>query len=490
MDQKIRDRSKMGRLNRRPILFIELLSKGALFFIILICAACYYPSLGICDIASSFNRKGLAEMQKGNFREALVYFESAHSSDPSDTNIHKNLSACYHHFALQKSSRKDWSAAIRDEKNALRYDSDNKIIREQLGIFYNNYALEYANKGKYAPAQENLEEALKLSPESETIEINLYNIMLQYADSSYKKKNSFKARKLAKKAIRLKPEVSPAYIFLGNMYYQSDNFTDALKYWKKAIAIEPDNKDLQQRIAKLKRESSVEGDFYSRRRSHFKIRFDKELGPDYAAAISDILEDGRRRVRSEFNLYSDEVIPVIVYSDEQFADVTSMPYWTAGLYDGKIRFKEQDISRGDDAMRRVLYHEYGHAVIYINYGNGVPSWLHEGFAQINEPEQLLSNADKKFLSTYINREGPFSLEQIDSMFGQRENADMARAAYLESRLFLEYLIERYRKHKLKRLFEELKAGKDWHIAIREIYGKSIDRLNSDFRRRLTKILNT
>ena len=427
-------------------------------------------------------------MRNGRYREAIAYLEAAKSSSPENINIKKNLSAAYHRLAVENASNKDLAEAIENERQAVKNDPENNILKEQLSIFYNNYALEYADKGRYDLAQDNLKTALEYFRGSETAKTNLYNITLQYAESALKGKNDFKAMGLAKDAVALFPDNPTAYILAGNICYQQDNFQDALSYWNKAIEINPDNTGLRAKIEKLNRESSVESDFKTSKREHFRIRFERNIDSEYVWTISDILEDARRKLYNEFNLYSDEIIPVIVYTDEQFEKATEMPNWALGFYDGKIRLREQDISGGDKMLVKILYHEYTHAVSYLVYGNNIPAWLHEGFAQANEPEHESFSVERNYLQSRIKEYGRFSLKNLDGMFSRKDDAESIKTPYLESKLFVGYLIENYGISKIKSLFEKLKEGKSEDAVLTEVYSRTPERLDEEFNEHLDKLL--
>jgi len=468
--------TKTGRKLLRPVLLLSIFFTFA------------FTGFVNADVALDLNKQGAEKFKEQKYREAIVYFESAHAADPYNEEIHKNLSFAYHKQALEHADEKDWLNAIGNEKQALRFNNESKIIKEQIGIFYNNYALEFLDKERYDLAINNLREALKHDAGSPTIKTNLYNVLIKEAEDLLKSKNDYKAKSLAKEAISFLPDRADAYIFLGNIFYSQSNFKNAQKNWNKALEIQPDNQDLKELIEKLKREKKVEEHFKIRRRQHFTIHFDKGLGADYAWEISDILDDARRKIRSDYNFSSEEKISVVVYSANQFLAATNAIHWTQGLYDGKIRITEQDISREDTALRRILYHEHAHAVLQILYGANIPVWLHEGFAQYNEPEFKLSSSDKRFLSSYIEANGKFELGKLDGMFSEKDDHDVLRAAYLLSRLFFEYLVDEYRIFKTKRLFEELKNGKRWEDAIVPVYSRSIARFNGDFNRYLDELL--
>ena len=465
---------RRGRISLRPLFIVA-------------CFVFFIASNGYCDLSYDLNRKGLSKMKEKNYREAIVYFESAHKADIDNRTIQKNLSTAYHYMANKDSASRAWIEAIRHEKLALRFDPNNDQINKQLSIYYNNYALEEADKGNFRLGVENLKYALKYSPKAMDIRKNLYYVTIKYARHLSKKKNSHKAIMQAKEATKLLPMEKEAYIFLGDLYYKNDRFIDSLKYWNKALKIDPNNKDLLERVEKLKREKIVEGDFDTKKKRFFKIRYDKELKPEYVKAISDILDDARALVRKEFSLTTTVTIPVIVYQAEEFHGATAQSHWTQGLYDGKIRIREQDISRTDKALRRILYHEYAHAILYLNFGNSIPAWLHEGFAQYNEPEFILSRADKRVLKTYL-KDAKFNLNNLNSMFKEKENIDVIQRAYLESRLFFGYLIDKYGKYKMKRALKLIDTGSLWDEALKEVYHRNIKRFNSDFNEYLDEIL--
>jgi tetratricopeptide (TPR) repeat protein len=468
----------MGRKILRPIMFLS-----AFFFMSLIVIA-----ISRADIADDFLRKGHDRMRNNDYRQAIVYFESAYKIDPDNKTIQKNLSVAYHNMAIVNSQKGQYESSISNGLQALRFDPGNSVIKEQLAVFYNNYALKQAEQNNYKPAYENIKKALTYSPLSDSIKNNMYNLLLRYADYFQKNKNDYSALKFAKEAVDIMPKEAAGYVFIGNVYYNQDKFSDALKHWNRAITLDPDNSDLKKRIAALQRERSVEGGFTTKRKNYFRIRFDRDIDPVYVNLISTVLDDARRSLRSQFNLYSDEVIPVIIYDDRQFEQATDQPHWTQGLYDGKIRLRYQDASRDDKNLRRVLFHEYSHAVLYLNIGTNIPLWLNEGFAQFNEPERGVSGADKVFLAGYMKRYGKFRLDRLDEMFTKKQDQDTIRAAYLESKLFFNYLFERYGKYRVKRLFHELKMLKPWQKAVPEVYVNSIDRLELNFNNYLDELL--
>jgi tetratricopeptide (TPR) repeat protein len=463
----------------RRILCPVLLS-GIIFFAVITSA--------FSSISYDLLKKGREKMDDKDYVGAIVYLESAYKADPDDKTVHVYLGVAYHNLAVLNSQKGELENAIRNGLHALRFDPESSIIKEQLSVFYNNLALQQVESEKYKQARENLQRALELSPDSEVLTKNMYNMLLKYADEQFSKKNSRAAIRTAKDAAGVLPDLPDAYIFIGNVYYKQDNFRDALMLWEKAFKIDPSNEKLKGRIDALKREKKVEGEFETEREAYFRIRFDKELDTRYVGRILDILKRARLAIRDKFGFYSNDVIPVIVYDDKQFRQATDQPHWTQGLYDGKIRLRYQDISRGEENLERVLFHEYAHAMIFLNIGVNIPLWLNEGFAQYSEPEFRFTASDKIFLAGYVKNQKKFSLEGLDAMFAKKDDHGSIRAAYLESRLFFDYLIEKFTKHRMRRLLEELKGGKQWQEAFTAVYQVSVDRMEKKFNNYLDDLL--
>jgi tetratricopeptide (TPR) repeat protein len=467
---------RMGRRTLCPILFL---------LVILLSAA----RISLGAVSDDLLRKGNERMRDKDYIQAIVYFESAHKADPYNKTACRYLSLAYYNLAILNSRKGEQEAAISNGLAALHLDPESAVIKERLAVFYNNIALREADLGKYEASKEYLEKALLYSPGSEAVKANLYNILLMHADYCQKRKDVTLAEDLARQAIAIAPGQPRGYISLANVYYGQDNFEEALRYWEKALSIDPADGDLKQRIITVKREKEVEQGFAIERKNPFMIRFDRQLDPRYVDEILDILSEARRIIKDRFSLYPVERIPVIVYDDRQFHEATAQPYWTQGLYDGKIRLRYQDISRGDMDLRRVLFHEYAHAAVFLHIGGDIPLWLHEGFAQFNEPGTGLTASDKIFLSGYIKKQSRFSLEGLNSMFDQVNDQAVIRAAYLESRLFFSYLFDRYSSYRVKRLFEEIKRGKAWQLAFTQVYKVSIDRMDKCFNDYLDSLLD-
>ena len=99
----------------------------------------------------------------------------------------------------------------------------------------------------------------------------------------------------------------------------------------------------------------------------------------------EILEAAYWRVSTALSIYPEEVVTVVLYTQEQFRDVTRSPQWAAATYDGRIRVPVRGTAADSKELERVLAHEFTHALVQSIAKRTLPMWLHEGLAVMFEP---------------------------------------------------------------------------------------------------------
>ena len=89
-----------------------------------------------------------------------------------------------------------------------------------------------------------------------------------------------------------------------------------------------------------------------------------------------------------FGTFPPKSIPVVLYSGEQFRDITRSPQWAAAAFDGIIRVPMRGAGEKGEDLDRVLAHEFSHALIRSLATRGLPTWLNEGLASVLESDDL------------------------------------------------------------------------------------------------------
>jgi hypothetical protein len=235
------------------------------------------------------------------------------------------------------------------------------------------------------------------------------------------------------RALREQPSLTAASLLLGEILYRAADLNGAMGVYEQALARAPGDARLTARLDAWRREAAVHDSFSTRVATHFNILFEGPADQPMAARVSEMLEAIYWRIGGAIGAYPKDILTVVLYSKEQFRDVTQSPSWAGGLYDGRIRVPVA--GRIDDkALRRVLAHEFTHAVVYSVAPRGVPQWLNEGLAILMErggeaPPPMPADAT---IPPLASLEGSFA----------RLSPEEARAAYATSGAAAQALLDR------------------------------------------------
>jgi len=177
-----------------------------------------------------------------------------------------------------------------------------------------------------------------------------------------------------------------------------------------------------------------------------------------AAAAVDALEAAYWRIGTTLLAYPSGIITVVLYTDEQFRDITRSPTWAGGVFDGKIRVPMRGALNDPRQLERVLAHEFTHALVKSLAPRGVPTWVDEGLAVVFEM------GDLKWAERLARRAPSLvPLPRLHDGFLSLP-ADQVPLAYAESALAVRMLIERGEALALASLLQDLAQGQDFAAA--------------------------
>jgi len=308
--------------------------------------------------------------------------------------------------------------------------------------------VEQLKRGEYQDARDSFEEAVRINDASPDGHFGLGMANFHLREDS-------DAEKAFTRVIEIRPRDSEPYKMLGELYYRMDDFEQARRSWEKAVALEPANAGLRARLERIKREHKTERDFNRDVTSNFLVKYEGREKISAGRIVLAILEDAYGDVGKELSYYPSHEIQVILYSNKQFQDVTRAPDWSAGIYDGKIRMPIGGIEKETPALRRILYHEYTHAVVRAITPR-VPSWLNEGLAMHFEGRVLSAGNEKEFRQIAQAGKLPALSKLEGSFVGLR--GDQVRYAYLFSLSAVRFMIDRYGLYRATTILEELAKG--------------------------------
>jgi tetratricopeptide (TPR) repeat protein len=246
---------------------------------------------------------------------------------------------------------------------------------------------------------------------------------------------------------------------LALSYYRTDDIEKSLRSTEAALSLKHDN-DLESLLARLKKETRVQDGYNEESSAHFTIYYDGYSHGKINREIIGMLEDAYRTVGRELDFYPVETVTVILYGNKDFFDITQTPSRTAGFYDGKIRVPVGGIDRQSGPLKKVLYHEYTHAVVHA-ITKRCPLWINEGLAE------YFSDGHPEKIGQVI------PLRSIEKSFSGL-GAGSIPTAYRESYSAVSYLIEKYGIYRVKELLVALSRGDDVNTAFGDAFGVTYD----------------
>lgn len=190
---------------------------------------------------------------------------------------------------------------------------------------------------------------------------------------------------LLEHALSLQPRLVDGWRLLGELHYRNGRVEDAIESYEEALAYAPDDAALVDRIEAWEREEDLHDEFNESRGAHFRVLFEGPSDDGLAQRVVQMLEGAYLNVGSRLGTYPAHAITVVLYTQEQFRDVTRSPEWAAASYDGQIRIPVRGARGQEGALEGILTHEYVHAVVASLAGRAVPAWLNEGLATVLEP---------------------------------------------------------------------------------------------------------
>ena len=125
----------------------------------------------------------------------------------------------------------------------------------------------------------------------------------------------------------------------------------------------PDDAGVRDTLERWKRERELHERMRLEVGDHFTVSFE---GPEDAAMAAQALESLNRafwRICDVLGAFPVRSIPVVLYTGEQFRDITRSPQWAAAAFDGIIRVPMRGAGEKGEDLDRVLAHEFSHALI-------------------------------------------------------------------------------------------------------------------------------
>ena len=294
-------------------------------------------------------------------------------------------------------------------------------------------------------------EAIKLDPKNAIVRFGA-------GVAEFLQRHDPEAKAHLEQALLLDPSFSQARAQLGQVYKRQGDVNEAIRLYEIVATELPNDPGVRDTLDRWKRERDLHDNMRMQVGDHFTVSFQ---GPADAALAEQALESLNRafwRICDTFSLYPDRPIPVILYSAEQFSDITRSPKWAAAAFDGAIRVPMKGAGDKGEDLDRVLAHEFTHALIRSVASRGLPTWLNEGLASVMEREDL------GWADTVLSKvpTAP-SLTVLSAPFAKLSDRD-ATIAYAMSTVAAKRLLDEAGGAAVANLLRDLGNGVDFETA--------------------------
>ena len=341
--------------------------------------------------------------------------------------------AAYNHNSegLAKLNAKDFKSAIKEFKEALRYAPSSKKIKANLAVAYNNYGFTLMKQDELREASLQFENGLYYDPDNP---YTLYN--------------------------------------LAQVYYRLQKVQKAKECLERAKGLGSDIAGVDTLLNRIEGEAKVEGKFDKNETMHFIMASSPDLSVDKTSYIRTYLEEAYGRMGMFLDHYPRNKTVAVLYSEDNYSNMLGdRPHWALAVFDGKVRIPVNKFKFTNEQVIKIIYHEYAHAVVHDIAGGGVPLWLNEGIA--SRAESFAQPKNMALAGKYIEEFGIIPVWQMPSDFGAVGDRKIATLLYMESYLYVDFILRRVGYTGLKDILNYIGDGKSVEYAIGKVMGMNM-----------------
>jgi tetratricopeptide (TPR) repeat protein len=338
--------------------------------------------------------------------------------------------------------------------------SGTAIPVERVAAAHHAAAQFLIGKGDTEDATNQYRQALIFAPDNVGLLLNLAVLYLHQSQFTTALDPLEHARRFTPDTAPAGPDVAK---LMGWAYYGANKMNLAIQEWKRAERLRPDA-EVEQALQKAERDTSQEESYREGETAHFSLKYYGGAAPQLAAGILRSLEDDFREIETQLDYTPTEPIAVILYTGQDFSDITRAPNWVGALNDGRIRIPVQGLSGVTPELGRVLKHELTHSFVRQKSHNRAPTWLQEGIAQWMEGKRT-SRVSGELLDLAAQNETP-SLNSLEGSW-MALPGNSAAFAYAWSLAVVESIIQSGGITDISRLLDRIATSSSTESALRE-----------------------
>jgi len=243
--------------------------------------------------------------------------------------------------------------------------------------------------------------------------------------------------------------LAEALVRLARAEYAERDLELAIGHLARAGELAPDREDadaLGRVLARWRSELELEAGHWTEGSDLFELSYDTDREDILRNAqnVLDHLEATYETLRLWFG--QDPVregnrrrIRVVLYSAEEFDQLTGLGDWAGGVFDGVVRISVRDLEADAERWRRVMTHELVHAFVREVGGPDVPGWLNEGLAQLLEQRDApIERARHTIAGAEL-----FTLDEMVGSLASWSDRDAILRAYAQSLVLVHRIAQDY-----------------------------------------------
>ena len=198
--------------------------------------------------ALSYHHIGWAQDDKGEYKQALTYYEKALKiRQQSLSSNHPDLASSYNNIGVVYENMGEYSKALSSHEKALEIKQQSlSSNHSHLAASYSNIGNVYYNMGEYSKALSSHEKALEIKqqslpsnhPELATSYINIGNVRFRMGEHSKALSSHEKALEIQQQSLPSNhPGLATSYMNIGNVRFRMGEHSKALSYYEKTLEI-------------------------------------------------------------------------------------------------------------------------------------------------------------------------------------------------------------------------------------------------------------
>ena len=373
---------------------------------------------------------------------------------------------------IEKGNLKAAEAQLIGLPDAVQADSQ---TQPYAAILWNNLGIEQEKLDGTRGSLKSFKKAASLDPKNPVIQMNLAHAYWEQRDPAMN-------QDFLERLIGLAPREPFPHVALADWLQEHGRLAEAARHLDQAAERSVDDPSTQSYLravtAKIQRTDQMDSRLTSREGAHFTVKYDGDSDQDSWTIVLEILEEAYREVGQKFGHFPSKPIVVVLHPQAVFQTNTGSPAWADGLFDpvlGRIHLPTQGALTDRAWLKRVLRHEYVHALLHDQQGlnpNALPTWLNEGLAM-----QLSSDHWPDIEQLRRQELSMIPLTTLEGTWGEL-SSEAASVAYLEADSATRYLINRYGMHEVQQLLARLKKKQSLSTAIQAQLSLSYDQFQS------------